>query len=240
MMSDALLLLIVGLPFAGAIVAGFLPTHARNAAAWLAGVVALVALALVWAAYPTVAAGGVIRHDIAWMPSLGLDLVLRMDGLAWLFTGLVLGIGALVVLYARYYMAPEDPVARFFAFLLAFMGSMTGLVLSGNLVQLAFFWELTSLFSFLLIGYRSHTAAAREGARMALTITAAGGLSLFAGVLVLGHIVGSYDLDLVLASGDLIRSHPLYLPALLLILCGAFTKSAQFPFHFWQIGRAHV
>jgi multicomponent K+:H+ antiporter subunit A len=233
-MSDALLLLTaVGLPFVGAVAAGLLPTHARNAAAWLAGSIALVGLALVWAAYPTVTAGGIVRHDVAWMPSLGLSFVLRMDGFAWLFAGLVSGIGALVVLYARYYMAAEDPVPRFFAFLLAFMGSMTGVVLSGNLVQLTFFWELTSLFSFLLIGYRHHTAAARDGARMALTITAAGGLCLFAGVLVLGHIVGSYDLDVVLAAGDRIRSHPLYLPTLILILLGALTKSAQFPFHFW-------
>ena len=110
------------------------------------------------------------------MPSLGLNFVLRMDGFAWLFAGLVTGIGALVVLYARYYMSPEDPVPRFFAFLLAFMGSMTGMVLSGNLVQLVFFWELTSLFSFLLIGYWHQTPAARDGARMALTVTAAGGL----------------------------------------------------------------
>ena len=232
-MPDALLLLVVGLPFAGAIAAGLLPTYARNAAAWLAGAVALVDLALVWAAYPTVAAGGIVRHEVEWMPSLGLNFVLRMDGLAWLFTGLVTGIGALVVLYARYYMSPEDPVPRFFAFLLAFMGSMTGMVLSGNLVQLVLFWELTSLFSFLLIGYWYQTPAAREGARMALTVTAAGGLALFAGVLVLGHIVGGYDLDLVLASGDRIRSHPLYLPALVLIVLGALTKSAQFPFHFW-------
>ena len=94
-----------------------------------------------------------------------------MDGFAWLFAGLVTGIGALVVLYARYYMSSDDPVPRFFAFLLAFMGAMTGVVLSGNLIQLVFFWELTSLFSFLLIGYWHHTAAARDGARMALTIT---------------------------------------------------------------------
>jgi multicomponent K+:H+ antiporter subunit A len=233
-MPDPLLLLtLVGLPFLGAMAAGLLPTHARNAAAWLAGTTALVGIALVWAAYPMVAAGGVLRHEIAWMPSLGLNLVLRMDGFAWLFAGMVSGVGALVILYARYYMAADDPVPRFFAFLLAFMGSMTGVVVSGNLIQLAFFWELTSLFSFLLIGYWHHLAAARDGARMALTITATGGLCLFAGVLVLGHIVGSYDLDAVLAAGDRIRAHPLYLPALVLILLGALTKSAQFPFHFW-------
>src|SRR3546814_14372074 len=96
------------------------------------------------------------------MPSLGLNFVLRMDGFSWLFAGLVTGIGALVVLYARYYMSAEDPVPRFFAFLLALMGSMIGVVISGNLVQLAFFWVLTSLFYFLCIGYSHHTVAARE------------------------------------------------------------------------------
>ena len=156
-----------------------------------------------------------------------------MDGFAWIFCMLVLGIGALVVLYARYYMSPQDPVPRFFAFFLAFMGSMTGVVLSGNLIQLALFWELTSLFSFLLIGYWYHRKDARRGARMALTVTGAGGLCLFVGMIVLGHIVGSYELDNVLAAGPLVRAHPLYLVALCLIVLGALTKSAQFPFHFW-------
>src|SRR6185437_8019591 len=121
----------------------------------------------------------------------------------------------------------------FYSFLLAFMGAMLGIVLSGNLIQLVFFWELTRLFSFLLIGYWHGAAQAREGARMALIVTSAGGLCLFAGVLILGHIVGSYDLDRVLASGSAIRAHALYLPTLILILAGALTKSAQFPFHFW-------
>jgi multicomponent K+:H+ antiporter subunit A len=233
-MPDAILLTaLVGLPFAGAIAAALLPTHARDAAAWLAGAVTLAAFTLIWLAYPTVAAGGVLRHAIPWMPSLGLDFSLRMDGFAWMFSGLVAGIGFLVVLYARYYMSPDDPVPRFFAFLLAFMGAMMGVILSGNLIQLVFFWELTSLLSFLLIGYWHHTQAARDGARMALTITAAGGLCLLAGVLVLGHIVGSYNLDDVLTAGVRIQSHPLYLTALILILLGALTKSAQFPFHFW-------
>ena len=233
-MPDAVLLLaLAGLPFVGAVAAGLLPTHARDTAAWFAGAVALACLGLVWAAYPTVSDGGVVRAAFPWMPNLGLEFSLRMDGLAWLFAGLVTGIGALVVVYARYYMSADDPVPRFFAFLLAFMGAMNGVVLSGNLVQVCFFWELTSLFSFLLIGYWHHAPSARDGARMALTVTAAGGLALFAGVLVLGHIAGGYDLDTVLAAGERVRGHPLYLPALLLVLLGALTKSAQFPFHFW-------
>jgi multicomponent K+:H+ antiporter subunit A len=130
-------------------------------------------------------------------------------------------------------MSPADPVPRFFSFFLAFMGAMLGIVLSGNLIQLVFFWELTSLFSFLLIGYWHHRAVARRGAYMALMVTGAGGLCLLAGVLLLGHVVGSYELDKVLAAGDLIRAHALYPILLTLILLGALSKSAQFPFHFW-------
>ena len=161
--------------------------------------------------------GQVLREELAWLPAQGLYFVLRVDGLAWVFSMLVLAIGLLVVLYARYYMSPADPVPRFFAFLLAFMGSMLGVVLSGNLVQLVVFWELTSLTSFLLIGYWHHRADARRGARMAFTVTATGGLCLMAGVLVLGNIVGSYDLDVVLAAGERIRADELYRPALVLI-----------------------
>jgi multicomponent K+:H+ antiporter subunit A len=227
------LVAVLALPFMGSCVAALLRPNARNAEAWLAAVIALIGFILSAAAYPQVVNGGVIRHESEWVPELGLFFTLRMDGFAWMFAMLVTGIGFLVVLYARYYMSAADPVPRFFSFLLAFMGAMLGIVLSGNLIQLVFFWELTSLFSFLLIGYWHQNAPARDGARMALIITSSGGLCLFAGVLILGHIVGSYDLDRILASGDLIRSHALYLPALLLVLLGALTKSAQFPFHFW-------
>ncbi|HYE38640.1 MAG TPA: monovalent cation/H+ antiporter subunit A, partial [Ramlibacter sp.] len=123
--------------------------------------------------------------------------------------------------------------ARFYSLLLGFMGAMLGVVTAGNLVQLVVFWELTSVFSFLLIGYWHHRKDARRGARMAFTITALGGLALLAGVLLLGHVVGSYELDAVLAAGDKVRSHDLYVPILLLVLAGTLTKSAQFPFHFW-------
>ncbi|SCY70714.1 monovalent cation/H+ antiporter subunit A [Microvirga guangxiensis] len=233
MSSGMPLLAIVVLPFIGSLVATFLRQDARNGAAFLAGTIAFCGAVLTAAQYPAVGNGRVLHAGIEWIPSLGLNFTLRMDGYTWLFTMLVTGIGFLVALYARYYMSPADPVPRFFAFLLAFMGAMLGIVLSGNLIQLVFFWELTSLFSFLLIGYWHHNASARDGARMALTVTATGGLCLLVGVLLIGHIVGSYDLDKVLASGDLVRGSDLYLPTLILVLLGALTKSAQFPFHFW-------
>ncbi len=227
------LIVLLLLPFIGSCLAALLPHNARNTESLLAGLVALVGTVQVALLYPQIAHGGVIREEFMWLPSLGLNFVLRMDGFAWLFSMLVLGIGALVSLYARYYMSPDDPVPRFFAFFLAFMGAMLGLVISGNLIQIVFFWELTSLFSFLLIGYWHHRADARRGAYMALMVTGAGGLCLLAGVMLLGHIVGSYDLDQVLAAGEQIRAHSLYPVMLALVLIGALSKSAQFPFHFW-------
>ncbi|AVC42971.1 monovalent cation/H+ antiporter subunit A [Achromobacter xylosoxidans] len=227
------LILILALPFAGSLCAALLPSNARNAEAWLAGIIALACAVLVASLYPQVAGGGVIRVDMPWAPALGLQFTLRMDGYAWLFALIVSGMGALVVLYARYYMSPEDPVPRFFSFFQAFMAAMLGVVLSGNLIQLVMFWEMTSLASFMLIAYWHHRLDARRGARMALTVTGAGGLCLLAGVLILGHIVGSYDMDRVLAAGDLVRADPWYPAVLVLVALGALTKSAQFPFHFW-------
>jgi NADH:ubiquinone oxidoreductase subunit 5 (chain L)/Multisubunit Na+/H+ antiporter, MnhA subunit len=228
-----LLTLIVLLPFLGSVCAALLPANARNAESWLSGVVTVACMALVASLYPQVADGEVVRAIIPWLPQYGLTFYLRMDGYAWLFAMLVSLMGALVVLYARYYMSPEDPVPRFFSFLLAFMGAMLGIVLSGNLIQLVVFWELTSLTSFMLIAYWYHRPDARRGARMAMTVTVAGGLCLLLGALMLGEIVGSYDLDEVLAAGNGIREHPWYTPVLVLVLLGALTKSAQFPFHFW-------
>ena len=233
MIQGNLLLILLVLPFLGSVVAASLPPNGRHAEAWLAGAVAAACAIITFALYPEVAQGGVIRRDADWLPSFGLSFTLRIDGFAWLFLTLIFTIGLLVVLYAAYYLSPKDPAPKFFSSLLAFMGAMTGVVISGNIIVLVVFWELTSVFSFLLIGYWTHSPAARDGARMALTVTAAGGLCLLAGMLLLGHIVGSYDLDRVLESGAKITSHELYLPMLILFLLGAFTKSAQFPFHFW-------
>ncbi|MBK0394701.1 monovalent cation/H+ antiporter subunit A [Ramlibacter algicola] len=226
-------LLVVLLPFAGAVVAALLPTRARNAESALAGLVALGTAIPLGLLFPRISAGEVVTERLAWLPSVGVDIVVRIDGLAWMFAMLVTVIGALVVLYARYYLSEDDPAARFYSLLLAFMGAMLGVVVSGNLVQLVLCWELTSLFSFLLIGYWYHRRDARRGARMAFTVTAGGGLALLAGVLLLGHIAGTYELDQVLQAGTRVRAHPLYPLVLVLVLLGAFTKSAQFPFHFW-------
>ena len=227
------LTLIVLLPFLGSLCAAFLPSNARNAAVWLSGLVTVSCVVLTAGLYPDVAAGEVVRARSSWVPELGLGFYLRMDGYAWLFALLVSLIGALVVLYARYYMSPEDPVPRFFSFLLAFMGAMLGVVLSGNLIQLVVYWELTSLTSFMLIAYWYHRAEARRGARMAMMVTVAGGLCLLAGVVLLGDIAGGYDLDVVLAAKAQIVASESYPTMIVLILLGALTKSAQFPFHFW-------
>ncbi len=232
-MTAAALWILVALPFVGSVIAAALPANARNLGGLIAGAVSLVGVALTVGLYASVEGGSALVAKAAWLPSLGLNLHIRLDGLSWVFAFLVLAIGLLVVIYAHYYMSARDPVPRFFSFFLAFMGSMLGLVLSGNLIQLAFFWELTSLFSFLLIGYWHHNEKARSAARMALIVTAAGGVSLLVGILLLGKIAGSYEIDAVVAAADQIRASEYYLPALIFILIGAFTKSAQFPFHFW-------
>jgi multicomponent K+:H+ antiporter subunit A len=227
------LALILLLPFVGSIFSALLPGRARNSAATLAGAFALATVASIASLYGEISAGEVVRASLPWLPQWGLTLSLRLDGLAWIFALLVSAVGALVVFYARYYMSPADPVARFFSFLLAFMGAMLGIVMSGNLVQLVVFWELTSFTSFMLIAYWYHRAEARRGAGMSLIVTATGGLCLLAGVLLIGEIAGSYELDEVFAAGERLRAHEWYPTLLVLVLIGAFTKSAQFPFHFW-------
>lgn len=232
--ASSFLLVIIALPFVGSLLTAFLlRTASRLLPASIAGLVAATLTLGTASLYPFVVNGGVVRFQIDWLPQLGVNLTLRMDGFAWMFAMLVSLVGVLIVLYARYYMSEDDPVPRFFSFLLAFMGSMLGIIISGNVILLSVFWELTSLSSFLLISYWHQTPAARDGARMALIVTATGGFCLLLGLLILGSIVGSYDLDVILASSDTITADPLYLTSLVLILLGTFTKSAQFPFHFW-------
>jgi multicomponent K+:H+ antiporter subunit A len=237
----AALVTLLAAPFAGALLLALLNDRWQSLdaavrlsrAARTAGAATAVALVSLLVLAPAVFGGTVHRAAWEWLPALGVGFGLRMDGLALVFAGLIVCIGLLIVLYARWYLSPQERTPRFFALLLAFMGAMLGIALADNLIVLVVFWELTSLTSFLLIGFWQHRADARAGARMALAITGSGGLALLAGVLLLGHIAGGWDLDTVLAAGDRIRAHPWYPVALALVLLGAFTKSAQFPFHFW-------
>jgi multicomponent K+:H+ antiporter subunit A len=224
---------IVLLPFVGALLPGLLIRAGRDACALATGSVTLLALILLLTQAPAVFAGEVVQARWDWLPSLGLNVTFFIDGLGLFFAGLILAIGLLIIAYARYYLSKDDPMGEFYAYLLLFQGSMVGIVLSDNVLLLLIFWELTSLSSFLLIGYWKHLPEGRQGARMALAVTGMGGLSMIAGMLILGDIAGSYDLTVILQHGEAIKASPLYIPALLLILGGCFTKSAQFPFHFW-------
>ena len=184
----------------------------------------------------TVAAGGVVTWSFDWVPSLGVPISFYIDGLALVMALLVAGIGTCVYLYAGRYLAGDEGLLRFYVWVTLFMLSMLGLVTSGNVLTLFVFWELTSISSYLLIGYKHKEEYARDAALQALLITGGGGLALLAGLLLMGGVAGSYDLVTLLGSGDVLKSHPLYAAMLVLILVGAFTKSAQFPFHFWLPG----
>ncbi|MDQ1848558.1 monovalent cation/H+ antiporter subunit A [Gemmobacter fulvus] len=227
------LALIAALPFLGALLPGLMIRAGRNACALVTGSVTLLALIGLGLHIPAVLRGDVIQTRIEWLPALGLNANFFLDGLGLLFAGLILGIGLLIILYARFYLSDRDPMGQFYTYLMLFQGAMVGIVLSDNILLLLVFWELTSLSSFLLIGYWKHLPEGRQGARMALAVTGAGGLAMIAGMLILGQISGSYDLSVILTNKAAIQASDWYLPALILILLGAFTKSAQFPFHFW-------
>ncbi len=197
-------------------------------ALWPAAVVAWLA-----GQWPLVAAGGVTVSEWPWAPALELSLTFRLDGLALLFALLIAGIGALVLVYTGGYLRGHPQLPRFLAILLAFMTAMLGLVLADNLLALFVFWELTSIASYLLIGFRHTDPLARQAALQALMITAGGGLALLVGLILLAEAGGSWSLATLIGRGEAIRAHGLY-PALLIgVLVGAFTKSAQFPFQFW-------
>jgi multicomponent K+:H+ antiporter subunit A len=225
--------LIVFIPLIGALVPLIAIRAGRNICTAATASVSGLSLLILLMEGPAVYSGDVSRASVQWVPQLGLAFSFFVDGLGLFFAVLILTIGLLIILYARFYLGRADPMGRFFCYLLLFQGSMLGIVLSENILLLVVFWELTSLSSFLLIGYWYHLPDSRAGARMALVVTGAGGLALMGGMLLLGHIAGSFELTTILSRGDVIKASPLYLPMLLLVLLGAFTKSAQFPFHFW-------
>lgn len=205
-------------------------------AAWLLGLISAAGFAMFLTFAPLTAAGEKLYLTINWLPELYLNFSLYLDGLSLFFALLITGMGALVLVFAGKYMQPYPFKHRFFFLIILFEFAMLSLVLSGNLFTMFVFWELTSVTSFLLVGFNHEKPEARNAALQALLITVSGGLAMMAGFIMLGQAAGSLEIPELLKSGALIRNHPHYLPALLLILAGAFTKSAQFPFHFWLPG----
>ncbi|WP_305988795.1 putative monovalent cation/H+ antiporter subunit A [Roseibium sp. MMSF_3544] len=220
-------------PFAAALVAPVLTRWFKHNAAWpLALVPGLIFLHFVGFIGP-VSQGETFVAAKAWAPSYGINFSVYVDGLSTLFGLLISGIGTFIILYAGGYLKGHPQQGRFFSFLFLFMGAMLGLVLGNNLISLFVFWELTSITSFLLIGFDHLRAASRRAAIQALVVTGGGGLILLAGFILIIAATGEIEMSVLLASPDIIKDTGLYLPIFLLVLGGAFTKSAQFPFHFW-------
>jgi NADH:ubiquinone oxidoreductase subunit 5 (subunit L)/multisubunit Na+/H+ antiporter MnhA subunit len=206
----------------------------KHRVGWWAAAASAAAFGLLLSLSGPVGRGQVVEFSTAWpAPDLGIRFGLFADGWGWSFALLVSGIGTLICVYAQYYLQAGEARARFFAYLLLFEGAMLGVVLSANLIALVVFWELTSVASFLLIGFWHDVERARYGAYKALLITGLGGLGLLAGFVLLYVATGTFELRELLTRADEIQAHPLFVPILLLVLLGAFTKSAQFPFHLW-------
>jgi multicomponent K+:H+ antiporter subunit A len=241
-MSDPLLLTALLIPLAGAVFAAAagLPAVNRRLTvhklAWLLALAPLAAFGLLLWQVVVLGRGPAQVWRFDWIPSLGIGASLYLDHLSGLFGLLVTGIGVLIVVYSGTYFRSERrswDEWRFLAYLLLFMTAMLGLVLAGDVITLFIFWEGTSILSFLLVAYRTNEEAARKGAFKSLFITGGGGIALLIGFLLLGSVAGSTDLAVVLGSGDLLRRSALYPTMLCLIAVGAFTKSAQTPFHIW-------
>ncbi|HEX5934564.1 MAG TPA: putative monovalent cation/H+ antiporter subunit A [Pseudorhizobium sp.] len=229
----ALTLLCLFLPFVAAVAAPAVVRGMGKAGAWVLALAPLFSFLHFMGFLPEVADGGVVTGGYAWVPSLNLSFSWFLDGLSLTFALLITGIGTLIVLYSGGYMKGHPQQGRFLSFILLFMGSMLGLVVSDSFLMLFVYWELTSLTSFLLIGFDHEREAARRAALQALIVTGIGGLSLLAGLIFLWNMTGVTQLSLLVNVDDMLRQSPFYLAALLLVLGGAFTKSAQFPFHFW-------
>ncbi|MDC7743638.1 putative monovalent cation/H+ antiporter subunit A [Rhizobium binxianense] len=229
----ALTFLALCLPLAGALAAPFVIRIFGVNGAWLLAIAPLLAFLHFLRFLPKIARGETVTGGYAWVPSYHLSFSWFLDGLSLAFALLITGIGTLIVLYAGGYLKGHKDQGRFFSFVFLFMGAMLGLVVSDSFLMLFIFWELTSITSFLLIGFDHEREAARRAALQALVVTGGGGLCLLAGLLLLWNISGVTEMSELMGFGDVVRESPLYLAALILVLGGAFTKSAQFPFHFW-------
>lgn len=214
----------------------FFSTYLKKNASLIFPVLPLLLFGYFASFFPRIKNGDPVSMFYDWVPSFGVDLSFRLDGLSLLFVLMITGIGALVFFYTFSYMKGHEYIDRFYAFLSMFMASMLGLVLSDNIITLFIFWELTSISSFFLIGFNNEDPASRKSALLALGITGLGGFFLLTGMILLGTVGGSYSIQELLASSEAIKSNSLYGGIIFFLFIAAFTKSAQFPFHFWLPG----
>jgi len=216
-----------------ALVTPWLTQYTGRASGWVYGLLPATITGVLAALVGPVAAGETFRLSYAWVPGLDVSLSFYVDGLSLFFALLISGIGTLIFIYAGGYLKGHHHLGRFFSYLSMFMAAMIGLVLADNLVTFYIFFELTSFASFVLIGFNHDEAPSRRAAWQALLVTKAGGLALLVGFILMQQVTGTMQISAILESGDMIRQHGFYLPIVLLVLAGAFTKSAQFPFYFW-------
>ena len=226
---------LLALSLAGSIAAWPLSKMLGRRAGWILSILPATLFAGFIGLATTMEAGGTIRESWPWAPSLGVEMSLRLDGFAFLFCLLVSGIGTLVVIYAGAYLrdSSERDRARFFTLILLFMTAMLGAVVADDLIILFLFWEATSILSFMLIGFDSNSASARRSALMSLRVTAGGGLALLAGIILIGSVLGTYSMSEAIARAPELAASRWGSAILAGLFIGAFTKSAQFPFHFW-------
>ena len=220
-------------PFAAALVAPWLTHRIGAAAGWVLALVPAAIFAGFLSFVPAVAHGEVFAYGIDWAPSIGVRYSQLIDGLSLSFALLITGIGTFIVIYAGGYLKGHHHQGRFLMFLLLFMGAMLGLVIADDLISLFIFYELTSITSFLLIGFDHTRGPARRAALQALVVTGSGGLALFAGLILMRVVSGETSVSGLLTTPDVLREAPAYAAIFVLVALGAFTKSAQVPFHSW-------
>ena len=229
---DMAVLLVVLAPFVGAALAPYVHRLFGASTGWVLALIPAGVFAFLWQFVDAVARGEVVAAALRWGPAHGIDLSFFIDGVSLTFALTISGIGAFILIYSGAYLKGHAHQGRFFTFMMLFMGAMLGLVLADSGVVLYLFWELTTVASFLLIGFDHMRQAARRAAIQAVAVTGIGGLALLAGAILLERLTGSWELSAINAAGNL-GEHPAYLVVLVLILVAAFTKSAQVPFHFW-------
>lgn len=228
------ILMAIIIPFIAAILIPFIYKYIpRINIGWFVIIVPILLFIGLVSYVPSVSTGETYIKTISWIPSAGINFTTYLDGLSLIFGLLITGVGSLVILYSIFYLSERESLGHFYVYLLLFMGSMLGVVFSDNMMVLYVFWELTSISSFLLIAFWYHRKQSRYGAQKSLLITVTGGVAMLIGFVMLHAMTGSFSVrENIVAIGEF-TNHPLFVPALVLVLLGAFTKSAQFPFHIW-------